>query len=82
MGLGGYYSAHWDHTALVRFLGESPDRIAPPSRLADLLMKVAAKAVKTKEVPVLGVLLDETKQRRVVLELRVPYPVFYSSVAA
>ena len=45
-------------------------------------MKLAAKAVKTKEVPVLDVLLDETKQRRVVMELRVPYPVFYSSVAA
>lgn len=55
---------------------ERGDRTVPPSRTADLLMKLVAHAVQTKEVPVLDVLLDEAKKWNVVLELHVPHPVF------
>ena len=54
---------------------ESADRTVPPSRTADLLMKLVTQAVQTREVPVLDVLLHEAKKWNVVLELRVPHPV-------
>lgn len=51
---------------------ERADRTAPPSRTADLLMKLVAQAVQTKEVPVLDVLLDEAKKWNVAPEVRMP----------
>ncbi|MGH8056865.1 MAG: hypothetical protein ACREOH_06455 [Candidatus Entotheonellia bacterium] len=73
----------WSQEDVARLIGttrpsvaawEGIDRTAPPSRTADLLMKLVAQAVQTKEVPVLDVLLDGAKKRNVVLELRVPHP--------
>ncbi len=54
---------------------ERPERTVPPSRTADLLMKLVAHAVQSNQVPVLDVLLDEAKKWNVVLELRLPHPV-------
>jgi hypothetical protein len=55
---------------------KSPERMVPPVRTADLLMKLVAQAVQSREVPVLDILLDEAKKWNVVLELRMPHPVF------
>ena len=52
---------------------ERPERTVPPSRTADLLMKLVAQAVQTRDVPVLDILLDEAKKWNIVLELRLPH---------
>lgn len=52
---------------------ESPARTAPPSRTADLLMKLVARALQSRDVPVLDVLLEEARKWNVVLELRLPH---------
>lgn len=51
---------------------EKADRSVPPSRMADLLMKLVCKSSVDEQVDVLKVLLDEAQKWGVVIELRRP----------
>jgi len=51
---------------------ERPDRSAPPSRMADLLMKLLRESLRVGAIDVLPFLLNEAKKWGVVIELRRP----------
>jgi putative zinc finger/helix-turn-helix YgiT family protein len=51
---------------------EKPDRSAPPSRMADLLMKVLRESLRVGAIDVLPLLLGEAQKWGMVIELRRP----------
>lgn len=54
------------------FSWEKPDRSTPPSRMADLLMRLVKQSWHAGPVDVLAMLLDEARRWGVVIELRRP----------
>lgn len=51
---------------------EKPDRSAPPSRMADLLMKLSRESLRVGAIDVLPFLLSEAQKWGMVIELRRP----------
>jgi len=49
---------------------EKPERASPPSRMADLLMKLVQHSLEAEPVDILTVLLEEAKKWGVVIEFR------------